>query len=69
MLSTYLYAGDDYTYSTRQYCSIYREYYYNREFRCTRSNVGGSIGGGVGGAVAALIVIIIIVVIWKKKQA
>ena len=58
-----------YTYSSRQYCSVYREYYYSRSFYCGRANTGGAVGGGVGGAVAFVIVLIIIFVIWKKKQA
>ena len=62
-----MYIGDDYTYSTRQYCSIFRQYYYDRQFMCSRSNVGGSVGGGVGGGVAFVIVVIVIIVIYKKK--
>ena len=68
-LSTYIYAGDSYTYSTRQYCSIYREYYYDRMFNCSRGNQGGSIGGGVGGAIIFLVIVAVIYCIYKKKQA
>jgi len=52
-----------------QYCSIFRQYYYDRQFRCSKANAGGTIGGAVGGAIVVIIIIIIIVVIWKKKQA
>ena len=68
-LSTYVYAGDSYTYSSRQYCSIYREYYYDRLFKCSKANQGGPIGGGVGGAVAFVVVCAVIYCIYKKKQA
>jgi hypothetical protein len=60
---------DDYSYSTRRYCSVYREYYYDKFFSCSKINLGGPIGGAVGGAIALIIIIIIIVCIWKKKQA
>jgi hypothetical protein len=61
-VSTYVY-----TYSSRRYCTAYKQYYYSSGFYCPAGSAGGAVGGGVGGGVAFVIVLIVIFVIWKKK--
>ena len=57
----------DYTYSYRQYCSAYKQYYYSRLYYCSKASVGGPIGGAVGGVIVVVIVIALCYC-WCKKR-
>ena len=66
-LNTYTAVG--YTYSSRQYCATYRQYYYSRLYTCVaKVNIGGPIGGAVGGVIAVVLVIAVCYCWCKKKK-
>ena len=57
----------DYTYSYRQYCSTYKQYYYSRLYYCGKANATGPIAGAVAGVIFT-VVVIVLCYCWCKKR-
>ena len=60
-----------YTYTTRQYCSQTKEFYYSKSYKCSKSDQlrnGAIIGGIIGGIVVLLLLLGGAYLIVKKKR-